>query len=175
MIIPESAQAYPILEADASNGCNYIHFEPNAEVKNTHHLDYKKAWVDIGTVSQPILYGGSSVEKNLSGRLVCRCYRNTTAGHIHPLTANNYPENRVTPTIYQRIWDAAYMEQLINSSNRPFVKPGDKVDIAVTGWTKPFNWLATPYDKNTLDGQEFDFNALSVWVHPLKPSEKETR
>ena len=65
------------------------------------------------------------------------------------------------------------MEQLINSSNRPFVKPGDKVDIAVTGWTKPFNWLATPYDKNTLDGQEFDFNALSVWVHPLKPSEKE--
>lgn len=22
-------------------------FEPNAEVKNTHHLDYKKAWVDI--------------------------------------------------------------------------------------------------------------------------------
>ena len=47
VIIPESAQAYPILEADASNGCNYIHFEPNAEVKNTHHLDYKKAWVDI--------------------------------------------------------------------------------------------------------------------------------
>ena len=54
------------------------------------------------------------------------------------MTANNYPENRVTPTIYQRIWDAAYMEQLINSSNRPFVKPGDKVDIAVNRLDKTF-------------------------------------
>ena len=41
----------------------------------------------------------------------------------------------------------------------------------MTGWTKPFNWLATTYDKNTLSGFEYDFNALSVWIHPYKPSQ----
>lgn len=173
VIIPESAQAYPILEADASNGCNYIHFEPNAEVKNTHHLDYKKAWVDIELSPNRYYMVAAPLKRIYSGDWFVAANGIQLPDTFTSLTANNYPENRVTPTIYQRIWDAAYMEQLINSSNRPFVKPGDKVDIAVTGWTKPFNWLATPYDKNTLDGQEFDFNALSVWVHPLKPSEKE--
>ena len=173
VIIPESAQAYPILEADASNGCNYIHFEPNAEVKNTHHLDYKKAWVDIELSPNRYYMVAAPLKRIYSGDWFVAANGIQLPDTFTSLTANNYPENRVTPTIYQRIWDAAYMEQLINSSNRPFVKPGDKVDIAVTVWTKPFNWLATPYDKNTLDGQEFDFNALSVWVHPLKPSEKE--
>lgn len=173
VIIPESAQTYPILEADASNGCNYIHFEPNAEVKNTHHLDYKKAWVDIELSPNRYYMVAAPLKRIYSGDWFVAANGIQLPDTFTSLTANNYPENRVTPTIYQRIWDAAYMEQLINSSNRPFVKPGDKVDIAVTGWTKPFNWLATPYDKNTLDGQEFDFNALSVWVHPLKPSEKE--
>ena len=167
VIIPESAAAYPVLDGEASNGCNYIHFEPNAEVKNTHYLDYEKAWVDIKLLPNRYYMVAAPLKRIYSGDWFISGGTKLPK-HFTPLTAEAYPENRVTPTVYQRVWDAVYMDQLINSSNRPYIKPGDKVDISKTGWTKPFNWLATPYDKNDV----FDFNALSVWVHPLKPSEE---
>ena len=168
VIIPESAAAYPVLDGEASNGCNYIHFEPNAEVRNTHYLDYEKAWVDIKLKPNRYYMLAAPLKRIYSGDWFIAAEEKQQPGLFTPLTAEAYPENRVTPTIYQRVWDAVYMDQLINSSNRPYIKPGDKVDISVTGWTKPFNWLATPYDKNDV----FDFNSLSVWVHPLKPSEE---
>lgn len=171
VIIPESAQAYPILDAEASNGCNYIHFEPEAEVQNTHLLDYQKAWVELRLSPNRYYMVAAPLKKIYSGDWFIAAQGTSLPDPFVPLTAENYPENRVTPTIYQRVWDATYMDQLINTSNRPYIRPGDKVDLAKTAWTRPFNWLATPYDKNRLGGQEFDFNALSVWVHPLKPSD----
>ena len=169
VIIPGSTQAYPILKNDASNGCNYIHFESDAEVQNTHLLDYQKAWVDITLLPNRYYMVAAPLKRIYSGDWFIS--DRSLPDPFISLDATNYPENQVTPTVYQRIWDATYMDQLINASNRPYIKPGDQVDLTVTGWTKPFNWLATPYDKNSVDGMTFDFNALSVWVHPLKPSE----
>ena len=170
VIIPESAAAYPVLDGEASNGCNYIHFEPNAEVRNTHYLDYEKAWVDIKLKPNRYYMLAAPLKRIYSGDWFIAA-NGQLPEPFTSLDAGSYPESRVTPTIYQRIWDATYMDRLVSSSNKPYIRPGDKVDVSVTGWTKPFNWLATPYDKNRVDGQEFDFNALSVWVHPLKPSD----
>lgn len=173
VIIPEQANVYPILKENAENGCNFIHFEANAEVKNTHNLDYQKAWVEMKLRPNRYYMVAAPLKRLYSGDWFIATGEQQLPYPFTSLVENNYPENRVTPTIYQRLWDATSLDQLISAANRPYVKPGDKVNVAVTGWTKPFNWLATPYDKNQLNGQEFDFNALSVWVHPLKPTEKE--
>lgn len=170
VIIPESAKAYPILGDTLLNGCNYIHFRPNAEVKNTHYLDYQKAWVEIKMLPNRYYMVATPLKRIYSGDWFIAA-DGELPKEFTTLDEESYPENRVTPTIYQRIWDATYMDQLINVNNRPFIKPGEKVDLKKTGWTKPFNWLAVTYDKNTVSGGEYDFNALSVWVHPLKPSE----
>lgn len=170
VIIPEGAEAYPILNEKEANGCNYIHFKPNAEVKNTHHLDYQKAWVDIRMLPDRYYMVAAPLKRIYSGDWFIAADGKELPKEFTVLDNNSYPENRVTPTIYQRNWDVTYMDQLINTSNRPYIKPGEKVDVTKTGWTKPFNWLSTPYDKNTLDDEEFDFNALSVWVHPFMPT-----
>ena len=173
VIIPESAEAYPILKEKDSNGCNYIHFEPKAEVKNTHYLFYQKAWVEIKLLPDRYYMVAAPLKRIYSGDWFIAADGKEYPAYFTTLDEKSYPENRVTPTIYQRIWDATYMDQLINASNRPYVKPGEIVSVNKTWWTKPFNWLATPYDKNTFDEQEFDFNALSVWVHPFKPTQEE--
>lgn len=173
VIIPESATAYPILSGDETNECNYIHFESSAEVKNTHYLDYKKAWVEIKLLPNRYYMVAAPLKKIYSGDWFIAADGKTLPAHFTTLDQSSYPENRVTPTIYQRNWDVVYIDQLLNSSNRPYIKPGEIVNVNNTRWTKPFNWLATPYDKNTFDEQEFDFNALSVWVHPKKPNQDE--
>ena len=171
VIIPDSAKAYPILVDSLLNGCNYIHFEPNAEVKNTHYLDYQEAWVDIKLHPNRYYMVAAPLKRIYSGDWFIAAKGKQYPKYFTTLDEESYPENRVMPTIYQRIWDATSLDQLINANNRPFVRPGDKVNITMTGWTKPFNWLATTYDKNTLSGFEYDFNALSVWIHPYKPSQ----
>lgn len=171
VIIPESAKAYPILKGKDSNGCNYIHFEPKAEVKNTHYLFYQKAWVEIKMLPNRYYMVAAPLKRIYSGDWFIAAKGKQYPKYFTTLDEESYPENRVTPTIYQRIWDATSLDQLINANNRPFIRPGDKVNITMTGWTKPFNWLATTYDKNTLSGFEYDFNALSVWIHPYKPSQ----
>lgn len=74
---------------------------------------------------------------------------------------SSYPENRINPTIYQRVWEAASANRLSNGGYE-----GVYPNVTETNWTKPFNLLSTEYNKN----EGYDFNALSVWVHPFAPN-----
>ena len=172
VIIPSDAQSYPVLESGVMNGCRYIHFEPNAEVVNTHRLTYEKAWVELAlhpnryymvTVPLKDTYSGDwFIPQTEPGQTMEVQYPDT----FSVLDAQSLPENRVTPTVYQRVW-------AFKTYNKFFDAQGNAQEetlAATTHWSAPYNYLATPYDKN--EGG-YDYNAVSVWVHPLRPDATE--
>lgn len=171
VIIPSDADTYPVLESGVMNGCRYIHFEPNAEVVNTHRLTYEKAWVELALHPNRYYMVTVPLKDTYSGDWFIPQTEPTTGMTVHPevfsvLDAQSLPENRVTPTVYQRVW-------AFKTYNKFFDAQGNaqkETLAATTHWSAPYNYLATPYDKN--EGG-YDYNAVSVWVHPLRPDATE--
>lgn len=160
VIIPSDAPSYPILMADTTNICQLIHFEPHAEVVNTHHLEYQKAWVDL--LLQPNRYYMVTVplKHTVSGDWFITSKKNDDGTTFVPdtfafLNESTYPANRVTPTIYQRVWEKSVRGRLPGGATTT-VYPTE------TRWTRPSNALNHSYD--AVNGA-----ALSVWVHPTTP------
>lgn len=162
VIIPTVASVYPVLESGVLNGCHYIHFEPNTEVVNTHRLTYEKAWVEMKLKPNCYYMVSMPLKGVYSGDLFLPRYKGEGGDNGHypdyfkPLNEESLPANRVYPTVYQRIWNNTAVDKLLSGSSKP-------IGIATSQWTSPFNWLSTPYEKNG----DYDFNALSIWVHPL--------
>ena len=163
VIIPSDANTYPVLESGVMNGCRYIHFEPNAEVVNTHRLTYEKAWVELALHPNRYYMVTVPLKDTYSGDWFIPQTEPTTDMKVqYPevfsvLDAQSLPENRVTPTVYQRVWDAAVLNKLGDATTT--------TTASTTKWSLPYNYLATKYEKN----QGYDFNAVSVWIHPFWP------
>lgn len=157
VVIPTGADSYPVLKAGELNGCRYIHFEPDAEVVNTHRLTYQKAWVEIALKPDRYYMVAIPLKETRSGdwfMLPDNAARPDTFAVWNEKTA---PANRIYPTVYQRLWESTTYNRLL-TGGRETVYPGE------TRWTAPANLLAAYYD-NT------DGYALSVWVHHSKPSD----
>ena len=160
VIIPSGEDSYPVLQNGVMNGCRYIHFEPNTEVVNTHRLTYDKAWVELAlhpnhyymvTVPLKDTYSGDWFYNDLED-----------VDYFTELNNATLPENRVTPTIYQRVWNFP-MKNIVSSN-------GTSTVVRSTTWIAPYNYLATKYEKN--EGN-YDYNAVSIWVHPSTPADEE--
>ena len=172
VIIPSDADTYPVLKSGVMNGCRYIHFEPNAEVVNTHRLTYEKAWVELALHPNRYYMVTVPLKDTYSGDWFIPQTEPTTGMTVqYPevfsvLDDQSLPENRVTPTVYQRVW-------AFKTYNKFFDAQGNaqkETLAATTHWSAPYNYLATPYDKN--EGG-YDYNAVSVWVHPFRPDATE--
>lgn len=157
---------YPILTKDVQNPCNYIHFEPHAEVVNTPYLTYNKAWVEIELKPNRYYMVATPIKGIYSGNWFISKEGTNLPDYFTELTEENYPANRVTPTIYQRMWEHEVSNMLKGQDGK--FSP-QKVEIGTTKWTAPYNRLIASYEK--VSG--YDFNALSVWVHPLTPDKNE--
>ncbi len=154
VIITKGAAMYPILTEREMNGCNMIHFEPNTEVANTHYLSYNKAWVDMELSPDRYYMLSAPLKGMFSGDMFIS--GNEYPAYFTDLNETNYPQKRVNPTIYQRLWE-------MSALNRPMVGDYAVVVPAETRWTKPYNHLATLYDL-----REDHTNAFSLWVDPGK-------
>lgn len=157
---------YPILTKDVQNPCNYIHFEPHAEVVNTPYLTYNKAWVEIELAPNRYYMVATPIKGIYSGNWFISKEGTNLPDYFTELTEENYPANRVTPTIYQRMWEHEVSNMLKRQDGK--FSP-QKVEIGTTKWTAPYNRLIASYEKVS----SYDFNALSVWVHPLTPDKNE--
>ena len=157
---------YPILKEGDFNPCNYIHFEPHAEVVNTPYLTYNKAWVEIELKPNRYYMVATPIKGIYSGDWFISKEGTDLPDYFTELTEENYPANRVTPTIYQRVWEHEVSNMLKGQDGK--FSP-QKVEIGTTKWTAPYNRLIASYEK--VSG--YDFNALSVWVHLLTPDNKE--
>lgn len=163
VIIPTGAEIYPLLKSGVMNGCRYIHFEPNTEVVKTHYLTYTKAWVEIELKPDRYYMVSAPLKGIYSGDwFIAKNDEVARSNKFQVWNESSYPENRINPTIYQRVWEAASANRLANGGYE-----GVYPNVTKTNWTKPFNLLSTEYNKN----EGYDFNALSVWVHPFAPNE----
>lgn len=160
VIIPSDANTYPVLESGVMNGCRYIHFEPNAEVVNTHRLTYEKAWVELALHPNRYYMVTVPLKDTYSGDWFWNDLNNVD--YFTALNDETLPEKRVTPTIYQRVWDFPVTD-VINSN-------GTQTQVKSTQWSLPYNYLATKYETNS---GGYNFNAVSVWVHPSTPANNE--
>ncbi len=140
------------------NGCRYIHFEPDAEVVNTHRLTYQKAWVEIALKPNRYYMVAVPLKETRSGDWFMLSDNAASKPDTFAVwNEDTAPANRINPSDFQLLCESHTYNRLL-SGGRETVYPGE------TRWTTPANLLAAYYDN--ADGY-----ALSVWVHHAKPSD----
>ena len=138
VIIPDS-NTYPILQKGRDYYCAGIHFEPGAEVVNTHYLHYQKAWVELALAPGRYYMLSAPLTDWLTGDLFIPASMNGlhTGTKFTPLNEGNSPENRFNPRIFQRLWSANAEGKKLSGSVS--VVPDE------TNWTPPFNAVGQKY------------------------------
>lgn len=136
VILPKGVPYYPVLTEESS--CANIHFEEGAYIQNIDRLRYDKAFVDM------LLPGGTytgitaPLMETFSGDMFVNTRVNwTKEKYFTYLDSNNYPENRVSPIVYQAVWGTSSNEVW----NVQDDGTQDSVTVQKSGWTEDFNRL----------------------------------
>lgn len=101
---------YPILTEGGTYLCNYIHFEPGAEVVRTDLLTYVKAWVELNLTPQQ----QTMVSIPLKGTYSADFYVGGTTGREErepftlPLISGTDSINRTKPVINTQMWTGSW-------------------------------------------------------------------
>ena len=138
VILPSDAFIYPILKDEEKNMCNFIYFEPGAELENTPAFSENcpaKVFIDTN------LEGGkySLFSAPLNGMYTGDMFvSNTDPECFVSLNETTYPEQRFSPIIYQRFWSKTVKMVDGNGSI-------SDVDIDQTDWSGTFNAVSTDY------------------------------
>ena len=160
VIIPGGKTNYPVLAQDDNAQCHYLQLEDGAQLVNSFYLTYTEAWVDIALQEGRYYLLSAPLSDMVSGDWFIAQgvdLQQTTAGSSNgalpfftALNNSNYPEQRLTPRIYQRLWSKA-APVVHNSSKNP--EEGEKNTVAPdeTHWTPPYNGVAQAY----VPGQNF--------------------
>lgn len=144
VIIPSNAAQYPVLVQGDANYCNNLHFAPNAEIVNTHYLNYAQAWVEMSLQAGRYYMLSAPLKAMFTGDMFIPSAMNGTQNNptFTVLNTSTSPENRFSPRVYQRLWshDAPGQKFSGGTLTQVSVTP-DK-----TNWTPPFNALSQSYD-----------------------------
>lgn len=137
VIIPADCTHYPVLTDASENLCNLIHFEMGAEVVNTHLLTYKQASVDMTLDADRYYMLSAPLHGMVTGDMFIP--RGGNPAVFTEANADNAPQNRFNPRVYQRLWAT-------NAKGQPI--SGSLIEVAPdeTRWTPPFNALAEKYE-----------------------------
>ena len=190
VIIPDGATRYPVLptlEPVQGDGgtevpapadtycCDGIYFKSSvdadednpAQIVNVPELAYNKAWVDVRMMPNRYYMFAPPLKNTYTGDLFVPAEMNgVQAGlEFEDLSANNSPQNRFNPSIYQRMWKTNPKVRLLDD-----IKYNDEGEIRddtyelagieptqtnMADWSKVFNRMAQKYSS------EYGF---SVWV-----------
>ena len=151
--IPADCAYYPELEADGDNNCANIYIEHGGQVVHTQYLTYDQAWVDLTLDEERYYMLTSPLTDMVSGDWFVNATANESWSKFTALTNDNYPEDRLNPIVYQRLW----------STNAPVKNPGGYANVAneteiapdETQWTPPYNAVNQAYGL----GQSFSLMA----------------
>lgn len=144
VILPSDASIYPILKDEEKNMCNFIYFEPGAELENTPafsedcpakvFIDTKLEGGKYSLFSAPLngMYTGDMFVSNVS---------NTNPDErFVSLNETTYPEQRFSPIIYQRFWSKTV--EMVGVSENGSISD---INIDQTDWSGTFNAVSTDY------------------------------
>lgn len=144
VLIPSGCTYYPKLESGKDYYCDRIQFEPGAEVVNTHYLNYEAAWVDVTLESGEYQMFAAPLKETYTGDMFISTFSGTeNAGTYEDCwldyTETTYPENRFSPKVYQRLWNASAQNVQNNDGGTVNVNPDENF------WTAPFNLVSQEY------------------------------
>lgn len=145
VIIPGGCSRYPVLKEsaykDKLNRCNYIHIKDGGQLVNSFYLNqYAKAWVDIKLKGGRYYMLSAPLKDMISGDMFISPGLDLTNKDFIDWNEKVYPEVRIHPYIYQRLWN----------TNAPVKNPAGYQASGVvvpdeTHWTPPYNALTQPY------------------------------
>lgn len=143
VIVPSGCVLYPVLLQGSANYCNNLHFAPNAEIVNTHYLNYAQAWVEMALQAGRYYMLSAPLKATYTGDMFIPATMNGTQNNDFFVTLNEAtsPENRFNPRIYQRLWSHDAPGQKISGGTLTAVT----VIPDKTNWTPPFNALNQVY------------------------------
>lgn len=158
VIIPSDVKQYPVIaEGDC---CQNIHFEEGTAALNTHLLTYEKAFVDMRVKGGRYSYLSAPLQEMVTGDM----YINPNIqwakeDYFTVMNTENYPENRINPIVYQRIWGGTRED----AYELPAEGNGVLVQITETGWSRDFNSVTMGYNAgdgfSLRPGKEGDYNS----------------
>lgn len=147
-IISSDADNFPVLGTPvkpADYCCKDIFFEPRSAVDNVPSLNYRKAWVELEQKPNHYYLLSAPLKQMYTGDMFMPA-DTTKAKYFEDLNEENWKEQRFNPSIYQRLWAAAYPGKIysLDSKGNPVLK-GEKLDVNEATWSHNFNAVAKPY------------------------------
>lgn len=135
---------YPWLRKDDANYCNNLYIADGGQLVNSFYLtQYNQAWVDVELESGRYYMLASPLKDMVSGDWFVNDEANRTWSTFSTLNAATYPEKRIDPTIYQRLWSKN--APVMNPDGYEGSQPADEVTPDETRWTPPYNSVAQDY------------------------------
>lgn len=147
-IISSDADNFPMLgtaEKPADYCCKDIFFEPRSAVDNVPSLNYRKAWVELEQKPNHYYLLSAPLKQMYTGDMFMPA-DTTKANYFEDLNEENWKEQRFTPSIYQRLWAAAYPGKIysLDSKENPVLND-ETLAVNEATWSHNFNAVAKPY------------------------------
>lgn len=146
-IISSDADNFPVLGTavkPADYCCKDIFFEPRSAVDNVPSLNYRKAWVELEQKPNHYYLLSAPLKQMYTGDMFMPA-DTTKAKYFEDLNEENWKEQRFNPSIYQRLWAAAYPGKIysLDSNGNPVLN--DETLAVKATWSHNFNAVAKPY------------------------------
>ena len=137
----ETPANYPVLDANGDYHANNIYLGSGAQLVNSFYLNYNQAWVDISLDEGRYYLLSAPLKDTYSGDwFIPESVDNDVLGNFPNLNETSYPEQRLTPRIYQRLWSmAAPVVESSSQATEQTVSPDE------TRWTPPYNGVGQAY------------------------------
>lgn len=147
-IISSDADNFPMLGTPvkpADYCCKDIFFEPRSAVDNVPSLNYRKAWVELEQKPNHYYLLSAPLKQMYTGDMFMPA-DTTKANYFEELNEENWKEQRFNPSIYQRLWAAAYPGKIYSLDSKGNAGLQDeKLDVSEATWSHNFNAVAKPY------------------------------
>lgn len=146
-IISSDADNFPVLGTavkPADYCCKDIFFEPRSAVDNVPSLNYRKAWVELEQKPNHYYLLSAPLKQMYTGDMFMPA-DTTKAKYFEELNEENWKEQRFNPSIYQRLWAAAYPGKIYSLDSGNPVLQNEKLGVNEATWSHNFNAVAKPY------------------------------
>lgn len=137
VILRKGVPYYPVLTEKSA--CANIHFEEGSYIQHINYLTYDLAFVDMLVKGGTYRMITAPLRETYSGDFFVNTGVSwTKENYFAELNDINYPEKRVSPIVYQRIWKTE------KDRVWQILEDGGTQQVAVnelSGWTEDFNYL----------------------------------
>lgn len=143
VIIRKDVMKYPKLESGVTNCCDRIHFEAGAMLVRSDLLTYDRAFVDVQLKGGEYNYFVSPLQATVTGDMFINPAVSWTKDKYFTMPdANNYPQMRTSPVVYQQASVEAYDFDGNRQQSSSYVMDD--------GFTQDFNGVNHPYSETAL-------------------------